>query len=284
MPDSAVNLGLLIEEGADRLRRSGAEDGRREAGRIWSDVANASMAQLTLARGQTVDGVLAGKFERAISRRCLGEPLAHVTGISGFRHLTLVSDNRALIPRPETEGLVDLLLQRVESGRVIDVGTGTGCIALSLAQEGHFEQVLGIDRSARALELARENVARTSLDVTLVLADLCEALGNGTVDALVSNPPYLTEAEYGVLDRSVLDWEPQEALVGGAEGMDAIMRLLDDGRRVLRPGGWLALEVDCSRAAIAARQASALGWNDVTVYMDLFGRERYLLAKRSNTR
>lgn len=284
MPELAVNLKLVLEEGAERLRRSGVVEGRREARRVWSDVANISMAELALRSDQPVDASLTGKFERAIGRRCAGEPLAHVSGLCGFRDLTLMSDNRALIPRPETEGLVDLLLQRVHSGRVVDVGTGTGCIALSLAQEGHFKQVLGIDRSARALALARENVARTSLELTLVQADLCGALGSGTVDAIVSNPPYLTEVEYGALEPSVRDWEPEEALVSGADGMDATTRLLEDGRRVLSRGGWLALEVDCSRAANAAQQASALGWDDVTVYMDLFGRERYLLAKRSNTR
>jgi release factor glutamine methyltransferase len=284
MPELVVRLGLLLEEGTERLRQSAVADARREASRIWSDVAGTSMADLSLRRDQSVDGFLAGKFEHAISRRCVGEPLAHVTGLSGFRHLTLFSDHRALIPRPETEGIIDLVLQRVQSGLVVDVGTGNGCIALSLAQEGHFEQVLGVDCSAPALALARENVARASLNVTLVQGDLSQALASGTVDALVSNPPYLTEVEYRALDRSVLEWEPEIALVSGADGMDATMRLLDDGRRVLSPGGWLALEVDCSRAAVAAREASALGWDDVTVYMDLFGRERYLFAKRSNTR
>src|SRR5215218_4701651 len=284
MPELGVNLGFLIEESAQRLRRSGVADGRREARRILSDLANISMAELALSSCRTVDGSLTGKFERAIGRRCVGEPLAHVSGLCGFRQLTLVSDNRALIPRPETEGLVDLLLQRVQCGQVVDVGTGTGCIALSLAQEGHFEQVFGIDCSAGALDLARENVARTSLELTLVRSDLSGALGSETVDALVSNPPYLTEVEYRALEPSVLDWEPEEALVSGADGMDATMRLLGDGRRVVKPGGWLALEVDCCRAAIVAKHASELGWNDVSVHMDLFGRERYLLAKRSNTR
>src|SRR4051812_22672568 len=156
MPEVVVRLGQLIQEGAERLRQSRVADGRREASRIWSDVAGTSMADVSVLRDQSVDGVLAGKFEHAISKRCVGEPLPYVTGLTGFRDLTLISDDRALIPRPETEGLVDLLLQRVQSGRVVDVGTGSGCIALSLAQEGHFEHVLGVDCSAPALALARE--------------------------------------------------------------------------------------------------------------------------------
>ena len=122
------------------------------------------------------------------------------------------------------------------------------------------------------------------MPVSLVQADLCAALGQGSLDALISNPPYLTADEYSSLESSVRDWEPAMALVSGEDGMAATTRLLDEGRRVVRPGGWLALEVDCSRAAATAARASALGWSEVTVHMDLFGRERYLLAQRSNTR
>jgi release factor glutamine methyltransferase len=195
-----------------------------------------------------------------------------------------MSDGRALIPRPETEGLVELLLQRVRSGQVADIGTGSGCIALSLALEGDYQQVTAIDRSAQALALARENRELAAARVSLVQADLCAPLGPGTLDALISNPPYLTVAEYWSLESSVRDWEPAMALVSGEDGMAATTRLLDEGRDVLRPGGWLALEVDCSRAGAAAGQASAFGWMQVTVHMDLFGRERYLLARRSDTR
>jgi release factor glutamine methyltransferase len=120
--------------------------------------------------------------------------------------------------------------------------------------------------------------------VRLIRADLCVPLRPGAFDALVSNPPYLTAGEYATLDGSVRDWEPALALVSGDDGLGATTRLLLDGRDVLRPGGWLALEVDCSRAAIAARLAGELGWENVTVQVDLFGRERYLLAQRSDTR
>jgi release factor glutamine methyltransferase len=198
--------------------------------------------------------------------------------------MSLVSDGRALIPRPETEGLVELLLQRVRTGRVVDVGTGSGCIALSLAQEGAFTQIVGIDCSAEALALAGLNRRLLGLPVALVLGDGCGPLRTGVFDALISNPPYLTVGEYSSLDPSVRDWEPPVALVSGDDGMAATTRLLDEGRGVMRPGGWLALEVDCSRAAVAAQRACGLGWSDVSVHTDLFGRERYLLARRSDIR
>jgi release factor glutamine methyltransferase len=207
-----------------------------------------------------------------------------VTGWIGFRHLTLRSDGRALIPRPETEGLVDLVLGRLRSGRVVDVGTGTGCIALSLAREGAFSQIIGVDRSREALALAAENRGLAGARVELICSDLCSALGSGAFDALISNPPYLTAGEYAGLEPAVRDWEPACALASGVDGLEATARLLDEARRVLRPGGLLALEVDCTRAQATAHRASALEWQQVEIHNDLFGRERYLLARRSNTR
>lgn len=284
MPELAVSLGALIDEGAEHLRRSGVYESRRQAIQVWTELGDRAPAQFFLERQDQVNPAEAARFHDAISRRARGEPLPHVTGRSGFRRLSLMSDGRALIPRPETEGLVELLLQRVRSGQVADIGTGSGCIALSLALEGDYQQVTAIDRSAHALALARENRELAAARVSLVQADLCAPLGPGTLDALISNPPYLTVAEYSSLESSVRDWEPAMALVSGEDGMAATTRLLDEGRDVLRPGGWLALEVDCSRAGAAAGQASAFGWMQVTVHMDLFGRERYLLAQRSDTR
>jgi release factor glutamine methyltransferase len=284
MPELAVSLGALIDDGAERLRRSDVGQPRRQAIRIWTELGPRAPAEVFLEREHPVDTAQAVRFQAAISRRARGEPLPHVTGCSGFRRLSLLSDARALIPRPETEGLVDLLLQRVRTGRVADVGTGSGCIALSLALEGAYDEITAIDRSAEALALARLNRDLGAVRVSLVQADLCTPLGHGTLDALISNPPYLTVAEYSSLEPSVRDWEPAMALVSGEDGMAATTRLLNEGREVVRPGGWLALEVDCSRAAAVARQASALGWSEVTIHMDLFGRERYLLAQRSHTR
>ncbi len=284
MPELTVALERLIREGAERLRRSGVGEPRRQALRIWSDLSGSGPARVFLEPEWPVDPGVADRFQHAIARVSLGEPLAHVTGSAGFRRMSLLSDGRALVPRPETEGLVDLLLQRARTGRVADVGTGSGCIALSLAEEGAFTEIVGVDCSAGALALAALNREALVAPVSLVLGDLCRPLRSGAFDALISNPPYLTVGEYSSLDRSVRNWEPALALVSGEDGMAATARLLDEGREVLRPGGWLALEVDCSRAAMAAGRARALGWNDVNIHTDLFGRERYLLARRSNPR
>jgi release factor glutamine methyltransferase len=284
MPEAAVAVEAVLAEGRDRLHRAGIAESRREALRIWADLAHVDIARVLVHGSEPADSEAVRLFHRQVMRRCSGEPLAHVTGVIGFRHLTLRSDSRALIPRPETETLVDLLLSRVRTGRVADIGTGSGCLALSLAQEGDYSEVVGVDCSSPALGLARLNGKLAELPLTLVQGDLCAPLRPAAFDALVSNPPYLTAAEYSGLDASVRNWEPAMALVSGSDGLEATARLLDEGQFALRVGGWLALEVDCSRAALAAARARALGWDDVTIHMDLFGRERYLLARRSNTR
>lgn len=283
MPDPVAPVRRILGQATDRLRVEGVLDSRREALRIWSELTG-DRRPASLLDEAAADEALVTRFERAIERRARGEPRPYVTGIAGFRHLSLRSDRRALIPRPETEGLVDLLLQRVRSGVAADVGTGSGCLALSLALEGAFSGVVGVDRSRDAIALARENAARqvTRAPVFLVEGDLCRPLGRGAVDALVSNPPYLTADEHAALDPSVREWEPAIALVGGNDGMEITRRLLDEAREVLRPGGWLALEIDCSRAALAAGLATERGWENLSIHQDLFGRERYLLAQRSD--
>ena len=276
-------LAGALAAAAERLGAAGIAEPRREALRIWAGLAGAAPARaLADAAATRLDASQAAAFLAAAERRARGEPIAYVTGRAGFRHLELAADRRALIPRPETEGLVELLLERVQRGNVADIGTGTGCIALSLATEGGYRRIVAVDRSGVALTLARENAAALGVGLALVQGDLTHALAAGSLDALVSNPPYLSAAEYAALDPSVRDWEPALALQSGPDGLEATESLLDDGRRVLRPRGWIALELDCSRAAEAARRASALGWADVAIHHDLFGRERYLLARRNH--
>ena len=281
MPDLALNRRDLVADAAAALTRAGIAEPRREALRLWAEIALGAGEALVLDPERPVDAGDRRRLRELVRRRSAGEPFAYVAGRAGFRRLLLRCDRRALIPRPETEGLIDLLLARVRTGRVADVGTGSGCLALSLATEGDFGHVVAIDLSKEAIALAEENRREVGAAVHLVLGDLCAPLDDASLDALVSNPPYLTTAEYAALDSSVRQWEPGSALESGADGMEATGRLLAQGRRVVRPGGWIALEVDCTRATVAAARARELGWSDVVVETDLFGRERYLLARRS---
>lgn len=281
MTEAVVLLGDLIADAGAMLAAAHVAEPRREALRLWSDLVESSPIDAIMGRRVPVSGERVASFLAAVDRRAGGEPLAYVSGRAGFRRLTLAVDRRVLIPRPETEGLVDLVLARAPRGIVADVCTGSGCIALALGDEGRYDQVLAVELSTDALAVAAGNARRAGLPLSFVQGDLTTALAPASVDVLVSNPPYIAAAEYAALDASVLDWEPRLALESGADGMDATRRLLDDGRRVVVPGGWIALELDASRAAATAAVAVDAGWQQVVVHQDLFGRERYLLAQRS---
>lgn len=275
-----LTTSALLDQVTATLERAKVDAPRRTARRLWNDLAGDPMALLQ-GTEREVDEEFAQQVTAAAERIASGEPIAYVTGWTGFRHLRLMTDRRALIPRPETELLVELAIARVHGGVAADIGTGTGAIALSLKSEGAFETVWGVDLWAPALALAEANGARLGIEVRWALGDLVAPI-DGQLDLLVSNPPYLTEAEYDTLDASVRDYEPRLALPSGADGLTATRRLLDEGRAVVREGGWIALEVDCRRAAATAALAEGFGWREVLVRDDLFGRERYVLARRGS--
>jgi len=224
--------------------------------------------------GTEVDG-----FRALLARRALREPVAYILGEWGFRRLTLAVDRRALIPRPETEIVVERCLARlreIEAPRVLDVGTGTGAIALALADELPGARVTAIDVSADALALARENVARTGLDVELLEHDLLAGLPFGPWDLVVSNPPYVAPEEIDSLMPDVRDYEPHLALVG-RDVTEAVARA---ALAQLTDGGWLVLEVGDGQAPATAALLDELGYADVATTTDLTGRDRVLEGRR----
>jgi release factor glutamine methyltransferase len=281
--DQSLTASSALEAAAESLRSAGIPDARREAARLAEAAWAVDAGQARLQPGRVLSEREAGGLAGLVERRVAGEPLAHVAGCIGFRHLLLAADARALIPRPETEGLVALVLDRMGTGVVADVCTGSGCVALSLAQEGRYERVIGVDCSVEALAQARENAAQAGITVDWRLGNLLEPLQGESLDVLVANPPYLTAAEYGALEPAVRDWEPRLALESGEDGLDATRRLLIDGLNVVVPGGWIALEVDCHRAAAVAALAAGAGWVEPAVHLDLYDRARFVLARRSET-
>jgi release factor glutamine methyltransferase len=222
----------------------------------------------------------------AADKIAAGAPLAYAVGKANFRQLTLAVDERVLIPRPETEVLVDLVLARVKPGGIaVDVGTGSGAIALALATEGKFSRVIATDISNDALEVARANVEKLGLsNVDLLAGDLLQPTGVSIslqARAIVSNLPYIAYEEIGQLPASVRDWEPMIALLSGNNGLDATARLVPQTAEQLEPGGLLALEVDARRAGLVAEKVSSdTRFRDVSVHLDLAGRERFVLAVR----
>ena len=285
-----------LTDAAQRLGAAGLPRPRREAIMLWAAVAGGGTkpGDVWLQQDQEPAAELVERFSRAVEQRSSGVPFAYAAGRTGFRTLDLRLDPRALIPRPETEGLVDRVLawsQRVQPetwnvqrggrwGVVADVGTGCGCIALALAVEGRFERVIAVERSAEAAALARENVAlvRPSVPVEMREGDLLAPLAGQRYRAIVSNPPYLTEGEYAALDPAVRLFEPRAALVSGGDGLTATRALLAGARALLEPGGFLALEIDERRADAVRTLALRYHWSRVALYDDLFGRPRFLLA------
>ena len=273
-----------LGEAVERLAGARLPDPRREARTLWAAVAGAGVkpGDVWLGRDRAAPPDVARRFRRAVERRANGMPFGYAVGRVDFRSLELNLDPRALIPRPETEGLVDLVLKWSQGtgGIVADVGTGCGCIALALAVEGTFQRVIAVERSADAAALACENVAlvQPSVPVEVREGDLLAPLAGERYRAIVSNPPYLTEAEYASLDPAVGLFEPREALVSGADGLTATRALLAGARALLQPGGFVALEIDERRADQVRALALRHDWSRVAVYDDLFGRPRFLLA------
>ena len=264
------------------------DDGGSEATALWAALAGLSPAEVWLRREAEAAPDTVSRFRMAVEQRKRGVPFAYVVGSVGFRTLDLKIDPRALIPRPETEGLVELVLNYGSRGLgagswgvVADIGTGSGCIALSLAAEGNFEKVIATDHSPAAAALARENVERiaprTPVEIRVgnLLAPLVDK--RERCRAIVSNPPYVSLAEYDALDSSVRDFEPREALVSGVTGLDATRGLFAGAAKLLQPGGLLALEIDEARAEAVRTLGGEFGWA-VDIHPDVFGCPRYALS------
>ncbi len=264
----------------------------KAAHEVWAAVSGTTPGEAWLRRDEPKAPELVLRFEDALAQLARGVPFAYAVGTVGFRTLQLAIDARALIPRPETEGLVDLVLEHGKRetrngkrGLVADIGTGCGCIALSLAVEGQFEKVVAVEQSAATAALARENVARIAPTTPVEVREgnlLAPLVDTGErYHAVVSNPPYLTEREYADLDPSVSEFEPRDALVSGADGLAATRTLFAEAGVLLEPGGLLALEIDERRADAVRALAREYQWA-VEIHYDLFGRPRFALSTQED--
>lgn len=225
------------------------------------------------------------RFDAMVERRRAGEPLQYVLGRWGFRSLDLLVDRRVLIPRPETEWVVEQALRRLPDDRpvtVLDLGTGSGAIGLSIAVERLGARVVATDASPAALAVARANLAgvgraatRVSLQEGAWFGAVPDVL-RGEVDLVVSNPPYVALSD--PLPPEVADWEPREALVPGPTGLEALAVIVPGAVEWLRPGGWLVCEIGETQGDAVRRLAG--GYADVDVLPDLTGRDRVLVARR----
>jgi release factor glutamine methyltransferase len=249
------------------LEASGCDTPRLDAELLLAHVLGVGRAAIIAAPGRELEPDEARTFMDLAARRRGREPVAYILGEKGFRRIVLQVDPRVLVPRPETEFVVEAALSLPEGTRVVDVGTGSGAIALALKEERPDLEVLGTDISADALDVARANAERLGLDVSFTHGDLLAGLA---ADAVVSNPPYVTATDR--LPRDVLH-EPREALFAGADGLDVIRRLIEAARGV----PFVALEVGAGQtAAVAGLMAD----RDIETLRDLAGHERVVVGRR----
>lgn len=282
-----TTIGDLLDALAQELAAPGVPPSRTEARDLIAGVLDQPRFWPSAHQDDPLDAATEAAIRAAAARRAEGMPMQYAIGRATFRHLTLAVDPRVLIPRPETEMLVDLVLaaQRGGKGRVVDVGTGSGAIALALAAEGAFDEVHAIDLSPDALALARENAAVVPEEKRSRLrfheGSLLKPVMGTLFDTVVSNPPYIAMSERAELPALVREWEPSMALFSGDGGMWAIRHLVPQAAEGLVPGGLLALEVDSRRADLAVAAVRDDGrFTDIETRLDLTGRPRFVVARR----
>jgi release factor glutamine methyltransferase len=272
----------------DALRAAGIEDPRLDAELLLAEATGWDRARLAADPEAEIPPPAARRFGEMVRRRLRREPVAYILGRQGFRHIELAVDPRVLIPRPETELLVELALE-LQPRRVLDIGTGSGAIALAVADELPECEVVATDTSAAALEVARANVERLGLAERVELVEGTLPADVGEFDLVLANLPYVSEAEWDGLQPEVTEWEPREALLAGPDGLDAIRTLLSRRVRLLSRiatqkansmRGGVALEVGEGQAAAVGEMLRDAGFAEVEIRRDLAGIERVVVGRR----
>jgi len=276
----------MIRWTTEYLAGKGFHNARLNADLLLAGMLGLKRLELYLQHDRPLTPGELAEFRNRLRRRARREPLQYIDGTAAFRDLVLKVDRRVLIPRPETERLVQEVLDWA-AGRAdlhaVDVGTGSGAIALSLAIEGPFARVVATDASAEALAAAGENHQSVAprAPVEFRSGDLLAPLHGETFDVVVSNPPYVGDEEAASLDAEVREWEPASALFAGAGGLEVIRRLVPQAAEALRPGGLLALEIGAAQGAAVSRIIDQTGaFGEPRVRPDLAGRDRFVLAER----
>ncbi|MES2200821.1 MAG: peptide chain release factor N(5)-glutamine methyltransferase [candidate division FCPU426 bacterium] len=280
----------LIRWTSGFLKGKGIENGRREAEELLGHVLDLDRLKLYLAFETLPNAIELERFRALVARRAKREPLQYLIGSQRFLGVTLKLDSRALIPRPETEFLAEMALERFKplgaAGRFADLGTGSGCIALALLA-GSEGAGIATDISEEALSLARENAAAAGLESRLRFlrgAGLLplQEIGVKDLDLLISNPPYIPLGDREGLQPEVRDFEPPSALFAGEDGLELLRTLATGAEHHVRPGGWLMLEGGAGHPEKLMPLLSSDIWKVRETVKDQFGIQRYLLAQRAS--
>lgn len=271
----ATLAGVSVRDALDSaqipLAAAGCESPRLDAELLLGQVLGVDRGRLVMEPERSLEPGQARAFQQLVLRRREREPIAYILGRKGFRHIELAVDPRVLVPRPETELLVEAALSLPGGARVVDVGTGSGAVALALKHERPDLEVLATDASAEALEVATANAARLGLEVAFHHGDLLAGVED-PIDAVVSNPPYVAEADRASLPPEILVHEPARALFAGADGLETIRRLV----AVVAEVPWVAIEVGAGQAVAVA----SLFPGKTEILHDLAGIERVVVASR----
>jgi len=282
----SIGHALTIAEGA----LAASPSPRAEAEELLGRLLGLARTQLYLDRGRALTDAEWERLTEWLRRRAAGEPLQYITGRAAFRGLDLAVSPAVLVPRPETEGLVEAVLDALREARaawpqprVLDLGTGSGAIALAIASEWPAAALTATDASEPALEVARGNAAALGLEerVRFLRGDWFDPLADEVFEVVVSNPPYIATGEWDELPRDVRAFEPAAALFSGPSGLESLREIVDEAPRHLVAGGLLALELAEARAEeVAGWLEGAHDWERVELRDDLAGRPRVLLARR----
>ncbi len=278
--EPAQSLGEIIAAGAGWLRAKNIDEAELLCEWLASHCLRLPRTKLPLSKKpseETVDALRDG-----IRRLGDGEPVQYVIGEWDFRYLTLKTDKRALIPRPETEQLVELVLEEKNiwlsnSPHLCDIGTGTGAIAISIAHERPSSKITAVDCEEAALSLAKENAARCNVEekIRFIHGKNCADAEPASFDAVVSNPPYIKSSVVDALPRLIKDFEPRTALDGGEDGLYILRSLIHDSAIALKRDGYLFLEIGADQGDIVRELMEDAGFSNVKIFSDFAGRTRF---------
>jgi release factor glutamine methyltransferase len=267
------------------LEAAGIAESRLEARLLLADAAGWALEKIIAERDAALESGVVARVERLAARRQAREPMSHILGWREFWSLRFLVTPDVLTPRPDSETLVEAVLSalpdRAARMRVLDLGVGSGCLLMALLHELPQATGVGVDRSARALDVARRNAQALDMAgrVDLRPGDWGEGIEE-TFDVVVSNPPYVPSDDIETLDPEVSEHEPWLALDGGADGLDCYRRLAGELGYLVRPGGVVALEVGRGQAPMVARLVASAGFRAITIHEDLSGTPRVVLARR----
>jgi len=293
-----VTILEVINKTTPYFEKQGIESPRLTIELLLGHLLKKKRMQLYLEFERDLDEKTLGLLREMVKRRVAGEPLQYITGETEFCGLRFMVDKRVLIPRPETELLVEKVVERMKAAegapggralpttsevfKIVDVGTGSGCIAISLAKKLPFAEITAIDVSVEALEVAKANAKLHEVEknVRFLESDLLDQLPSSFVaDVIVSNPPYIAVGELAKLPKEVRDFEPVRALAAGEDGLKVIHRLVTTARRLLSPSGFMALEIGAGQRVAVEEFFVQQGWDVVEVVKDLEGHERVIVAQ-----